>query len=215
MHPTLTAAVNDKDENVTTTATNERRKEPFLLDRLGGPGTSVTSMCETMYICVYDRRKSRLLDGPAVGMICTSLTHSIHSFIDSFIHSTGHAYLAALMATLDIFYDRLVNDERMAPFFQGISITRLKVHQKKFLTMAFTEIPTDMDVAAYMVDKHARLFQEQGLNGQHFDVVAGHLVASLQQLDVPKHLIDEVVEIVGPLRVIFSEEADRILHERK
>ena len=116
---------------------------------------------------------------------------------------------------MDIFYDRLVADEQLAKFFQGISINRLKIHQTKFLKMAFTEIPTDIDVAAYIIDKHSRLFQEQGLNGSHFDLVAGHLVASLQQLNVPEDLIGEVVAIVGPLRAIFANEADRIQNESK
>ena len=41
----------------------------------------------------------------------------------------------------------------------------------------------------------------------HFDLVAGHLVASLQDLKVPANLIDEVVAIVVPLRSIFEGEA--------
>ena len=119
----------------------------------------------------------------------------------------------ALSATVEIFYDRLVADEQLAKFFEGISIIRLKTHQKKFLTIAFTEIPTDLDMVAYMIDKHSRLFQELELNETHFDLVAGHLVAALQQLNVPENLIGEVVAIVGPLRAIFANEAERIKNE--
>jgi hemoglobin len=121
----------------------------------------------------------------------------------------------ALTAAVDIFYERLVADEQLKKFFDGISVIRLKVHQKKFLTLAFTEIPTDIDVSKYMIDKHARLFQEEGLNGTHFDLVAGHLVATLQQMNVSESLIGEVVSIVGPLRPVFADEADRILNESK
>ena len=121
----------------------------------------------------------------------------------------------ALSATVEIFYDRLVADEQLAKFFEGISIIRLKTHQKKFLTIAFTEIPTDLDMVAYMIDKHSRLFQELELNETHFDLVAGHLVAALQQLNVPENLIGEVVAIVGPLRAIFANEAERIKNENK
>ena len=121
----------------------------------------------------------------------------------------------ALSATVEIFYDRLVADEQLAKFFEGISIIRLKTHQKKFLTIAFTEIPTDLDMVAYMTDKHSRLFQELELNETHFDLVAGHLVAALQQLNVPENLIGEVVAIVGPLRAIFANEAERIKNENK
>jgi hemoglobin len=120
-----------------------------------------------------------------------------------------------LTAAVDIFYERIVADERLTKFFDGISMNRLKIHQRKFLTLAFTEIPTDIDVVAYLIEKHAKLFQEQGLNGLHFDLVAGHLVAALQQLDVPENLIGEVVAIVGPLRAVFADEADRIKNENK
>lgn len=114
---------------------------------------------------------------------------------------------------MDIFYERLVADEQLTKFFDGKSIIRLKIHQKKFLTLAFTEIPTNMDIKAYLIDKHARLFQEQGLNGLHFDLVMGHLVATLQQLNVSEGMIGEVVAILGPLRAVFADEADRIQHE--
>jgi hypothetical protein len=81
--------------------------------------------------------------------------------------------------------------------------------------MVFTEIPADLDVAQYMIDKHARLFQTLDLDESHFDMVAGHLVAALQQLNVPENLIGEVLAIVGPLRGIFADEAARIKNENK
>ena len=51
---------------------------------------------------------------------------------------------------------------------------------------------------------HARLIQDKGLGADHFDAVAGHLVASLAQLNVSQSLIDEVVAVVVPLRPIFE-----------
>lgn len=79
--------------------------------------------------------------------------------------------------------------------------------------MVFTEIPPDMDIVAYMTSKHARLFQTLGLDESHFDLVVGHLVAALQQLNVPEHLVDEVTSILGPLRGIFVDEAQRVRNE--
>ena len=104
----------------------------------------------------------------------------------------------------------MIADEQMAKFYEGVSLIRLKVHQNKFLTMAFTEIPSDIDVVAFLADKHSRLIQEMGLNGSHFDVGMGHVVATLQQLNVPEDLITEVISIVGPLRWIFTDEAEHI-----
>jgi hemoglobin len=111
---------------------------------------------------------------------------------------------------VDIFYEKVTGDEQLKKFFEGVSVARLKVHQFNFLRFAFTEIPKDMDVYQYMIDKHKRLFNEKGLNETHFDLVAGHLVATLQQLNVAEPLIAEVVGIVGPLRAAFADEAARI-----
>lgn len=119
-----------------------------------------------------------------------------------------------MIATVDIFYDRLVADEHLTKFFVGISMNRLKIHQKKFLTLVFTEFPTDIDISAYLVGKHSRLFQEHGLDGSHFDLVVGHLVTALQQLNVAADLIAEAVAILGPLRAVFADEAYRIIQNR-
>ena len=50
-----------------------------------------------------------------------------------------------------------------------------------------------------MEDAHAKA-RAEGLNGQHFDKVAGHLVSTLQELNVPSPLINEVVSVVGPTK---------------
>jgi truncated hemoglobin YjbI len=51
---------------------------------------------------------------------------------------------------------------------------------------------------------HARLISEKGLNTTHFDMVAVHLVAALQNAAVPQTLIDETMSRIAPLRPIFD-----------
>jgi truncated hemoglobin YjbI len=85
-------------------------------------------------------------------------------------------------------------------------MNRLKEHQRGFLTIAFTEIPEGVDVPQIIATKHAALFQD-GLNETHFDKVAGHLVETLNELQVRKDYIDEVVAIVAPLRDVFAQGA--------
>ena len=110
---------------------------------------------------------------------------------------------AALKGVVYEFYGRMLEDEDLAPFFQYTDLNKLRDHQYKFMEIAFTGIPPDMDVAAYLGEKHERLF-EKGLNAQHFDLVAGHLVATLQHLHVKQDVIDDVVATIGPLRVVFD-----------
>lgn len=69
--------------------------------------------------------------------------------------------------------------------------------QKAFLTMAFggpnNYTGTDMRQA------HAK-FVKMGLDDNHFDAVAGHLVDTLKELDVPQDLIAQVGVIAESTR---------------
>lgn len=113
---------------------------------------------------------------------------------------------AAVKAVVDEFYKRVVSDEETGAFFDNVKMGALKKHQVEFMKVAFTSIPPDLDVAALMMEKHLALFKK-GLNEQHFDIVAQHLVAACEHLDVPKPLIDEAVAIVGSLRPVFVKGA--------
>mmetsp|Transcript_38874 Transcript_38874/g.57199 ORF Transcript_38874/g.57199 Transcript_38874/m.57199 type:complete len:318 (+) Transcript_38874:27-980(+) len=120
----------------------------------------------------------------------------------------------AVKAAVADFYKRLLDDEALFHFFEGIDVGTLKKHQYKFFEIALSKIPEDLDVAGLMLAKHQMLFDEKGLNETHFDMVAGHLVGALAGLDVPKDLIDEVVGVVGPLRPVFEKGAELALAKR-
>uniref|UniRef100_A0A7S2S1K5 Globin family profile domain-containing protein n=1 Tax=Eucampia antarctica TaxID=49252 RepID=A0A7S2S1K5_9STRA len=114
---------------------------------------------------------------------------------------------AALEAAVEGLYSRLVADEKLAPYFKGVDMNRLKTHQRSFFKLAFTKIPESVDVPDLILNKHKRLFK-MGLNADHFDMVAGHLIATFESLQVPQALIDEAVGIVAPLRSVFEKGAE-------
>ena len=116
----------------------------------------------------------------------------------------------ALDAVVEEFYNRLIVDEDLQLFFHGVSVPKVKRHQKAFLKLAFTKIPDSIDVPLYLLQKHERLFQELGLNELHFDKVAFHLVETLKSMGVPNKISDEVVAIVGPLRAVFQTGAELV-----
>ena len=97
-------------------------------------------------------------------------------------------------AAVDIFYGKVLDDAELAPFFENVNMKAQRNQQVRFLTMALGG-PNEYR-GRDMRAAHANL----ALTDQHFDLVAGHLVATLQELDVPAPLIDEVVGLVGPLR---------------
>jgi hemoglobin len=114
-----------------------------------------------------------------------------------------------LRVVLDDFYTRLFADDRLAFFFDDVRMSLLKIHQLNFLKLAFTGVPEGVDVGAMMLSKHERLFRTKGLNANHFDMVATHLVCTLQHFEVTPKLIDEVVAIVVPLRSVFEKGAEQ------
>jgi hemoglobin len=101
-------------------------------------------------------------------------------------------------------YDTIMKDPMLQPFFANTDMAMLRAHQKRFMVLAFTEIPKDFDVAAFMVKRHYRLF-EMGLNETHFDQVTGHLVEALKQMWVEPEVIDDVVRFLGPFRSVFEK----------
>ncbi len=104
---------------------------------------------------------------------------------------------AAVDAAVDIFYRKVLTDERISHFFEGVDMEKQAAKQKAFLTMAFggPHHYTGLD----MRQGHARLV-EQGLNDSHFDAVVEDLGATLAELGVPDELIGQVAAIAESTR---------------
>ena len=96
---------------------------------------------------------------------------------------------AAVNAAVDVFYHRVLSDDRISDFFDDVDMARQAAKQKAFLTMAFGG-PVHY-TGADMRKGHAHLVA-RGLNDSHFDAVVENLVAALQELKVPDELITQV-----------------------
>lgn len=103
----------------------------------------------------------------------------------------------AVEAAVDIFYRRVLNDERISHFFADVDMDRQIGKQKAFLTMAFggPHHYTGQD----MRRAHAPLVA-RGLNDGHFDAVAEHLQGTLEELGVAPDLVQQVMDIAGSTR---------------
>ena len=103
----------------------------------------------------------------------------------------------AVEAAVDIFYRKVLTDPRISEFFDSVDMDAQRAKQKAFLTMAFggPNNYTGKDLRS----AHAALVT-RGLNGSHFDAVAGHLQATLEQLGVAPALIGQVMAIAGSTR---------------
>jgi len=103
----------------------------------------------------------------------------------------------AVNAAVDIFYRKVLKDERIKGFFTGVDMARQAAKQKAFLTMAFggPNAYTGLD----MRKGHAHLVQ-RGLTDLHFDAVVENLAATLRELKVSDPLIAQVAAIAESTR---------------
>ncbi|MCG8596286.1 MAG: group 1 truncated hemoglobin [Kiloniellales bacterium] len=104
---------------------------------------------------------------------------------------------AAVEAAVDLFYQKVLADPGISHFFEGTDMRVQRGKQKAFLITVFggPAIYTGKDLRR----AHAPLV-ERGLTDSHFDAVAGHLQATLEELGVARDLTDEVMSIAASTR---------------
>jgi len=103
----------------------------------------------------------------------------------------------AVEAAVDIFYRKVLSDERISQFFDGVDIERQAAKQKGFLTMVFGG-PNNY-TGKDMRTGHAHLVT-RGLNDSHVDAVIENLAATLRELGVGEDRIAQVAAIANSVR---------------
>ncbi len=104
---------------------------------------------------------------------------------------------AAVNAAVDVFYRKVLKDDRIKQFFDGIDMGKQAAKQKAFLAMAFGG-PANY-TGEDMRRGHAHLVK-MGLNDSHFDAVMENLGATLKELNVPDSLIAQAAAIAESTR---------------
>lgn len=103
----------------------------------------------------------------------------------------------AVNAAVDKFYRRVLADDRVNRFFEGVDMDRQAAKQKAFLTMAFGGPAnyTGLD----MKEGHAHLLK-MGMDDTHFDAIVENLGATLTDMGVADELISQVAAIAETTR---------------
>lgn len=103
----------------------------------------------------------------------------------------------AVELAVDNFYRKVLADDRVSRFFEGVDMDKQRAKQKAFLTMAFggphNYTGKDMRVG------HAHLVK-MGLNDSHVDAIIELLGATLKDLGVKDELISQVAAIAESTR---------------
>jgi hemoglobin len=100
----------------------------------------------------------------------------------------------AIDAAVELFYDKILADPELAPFFARVRIERQKSQMRAFLATALG------GPDAYRGRDMEAAHRRHAITDHHFDLVAGHLVATLVELGIDEDLVGQVVAVVGPLR---------------
>ncbi len=95
----------------------------------------------------------------------------------------------AVNAAVDIFYRKVLADDRISQFFDSVDMDGQRAKQKAFLTMVFGG-PNN-----YTGKDMREAHKHMDLNETHFNAVAENLVGTLEELSVPKDIIDKIVAI--------------------
>jgi hemoglobin len=99
----------------------------------------------------------------------------------------------ALTAVVDDLYQRVTADPKLAGFFAGTNMAKLKGRQVEFFAAALGGPQTY--TGATIREAH----RGRGIGQEHFDLVAGHLVAALSAANVPDKTINDITGLLGPL----------------
>ncbi len=100
----------------------------------------------------------------------------------------------AVDLAVDIFYKKVLVDDRINQYFDFIDMPGQIEKQKKFLIMAFSG--PNHYTGKDMREAHKGM----RLNEEHFSAVAGHLVDTLEEINVSPELIEEILQLVGSVK---------------
>lgn len=98
---------------------------------------------------------------------------------------------AAVSTVVDRFYQLVLGDERLARYFEGIDMPRLKRHQAALVSQVMGG-PVEYS-GRDLRTAHANM----GISSDDFAAVAGHLVTALTEAGVPADIIDRTVGAVA------------------
>ncbi|MFC7546670.1 group 1 truncated hemoglobin [Plantactinospora sp. GCM10030261] len=110
----------------------------------------------------------------------------------------------AVKAAVDLFYEQVLDDPQLAPYFVDVNMPEQRRHMVLMLTLvlggpnAYTGRPLD--------EAHKPL----NIPGAHYELVGEYLVRTLRKLDVPADVIDDVQAILGQVRGQVVSDGDPV-----
>lgn len=115
--------------------------------------------------------------------------------IDRLYEQVGGTH--AIHELVRIFYERVIADPHLAPYFPNTDMEALRAKQVMFLIMLLG--PTRTFKGPDLASAHAGA-RAQGLSDAHFDALLGHFDASLREMRVNEDFIAEILARIESTR---------------
>jgi hemoglobin len=100
----------------------------------------------------------------------------------------------AVDAAVDLFYTKVLADKRVNHFFEDVNMKRQIKRQKQFLGSALG------GPIKYEGKTMEKAHKGMNLTPMHFGAIAGHLLATLNELKIDPKITSQVMTLVGSLK---------------
>ena len=100
-------------------------------------------------------------------------------------------------AAVEAFYRRVLADESLRPFFEGIGVDHLRARQSMFVSMLLggKTVYTGKDIRAAH-DQPRRM----GMNESHFETFLNHFRAALEEIGVQDDGLERIIALLDQSR---------------
>lgn len=101
-----------------------------------------------------------------------------------------------IQAAAEVFYKRVLEDDRLRPFFGQSDIAHLRSRQVMFVSMLLGgRVYTGKDIHSAHADA-----RDRGINHAHFDLFLNHFRAALEEVGVEPENAEQVVKLLESKR---------------
>jgi hemoglobin len=97
---------------------------------------------------------------------------------------------SAIEAATELFYDKVLHDDSLRHFFEGVDMAHLRSRQAMFISMLLGgRVYTGKSIH----DAHARS-RDHGLNDAHFDLFLKHFRVALEEVGVKPENAEKIMK---------------------
>lgn len=100
----------------------------------------------------------------------------------------------SIVAAVAIFYEKVLNDNLIKHYFEGVDMLGQVIHQQNFLRAALGGKIPYTGRGLYLAHQNLKI------SDSHFGQVAYHLQQTLLELKVPQDIIDKIMAIAGSVK---------------